>query len=522
MSTGFLSRAGLIAAIATALAMRLWHVDQPIVENYVGRQIPTAMVARNIERGSGVLRPQLETGPFPNYFLVEPPIFEVGAVLVRAATGIPLDAAGRTLSAMATALGCWALFGLVRRRQGEAVAFASIVAFAALPITIRYGRAFQADMLMLGAMLAGLRRWDDYGVTGRRIRLIESTAWLVIALCAKVVVAWSLVLLFVDHPRLRRQALAVAGLAAMPVILWYVHAALLLGEGAGSRASADSGRIWLNVLVPSALLEGRTYVSVGRFLLLRGFTPLVPLALWGLLRGDRYWRIGGIAAGAMLVALAGKLHHEYYFLALAPAISVGYGTIAVAIAGRWGAVSAAGLASAFLLCAAMQARSTFETPEEWRGVRAAAAIVQRRTSPGELVVASEAFLYYCDRRGCRLETEPRAVERAAGEWRAAEKVTEPSALVALYRSRGARWFADRPSEARGAAHRALHAAIRAGYIVLNDSGELLLADLSRTRGPAHVGAADGRDGTRLRPLENRRAEDHGADGLRLHDRPPAR
>ena len=46
------------------------------VENYVGRQVPTAMVARNLDRGSGILRPQLETAPFPNYFVVEPPLYE--------------------------------------------------------------------------------------------------------------------------------------------------------------------------------------------------------------------------------------------------------------------------------------------------------------------------------------------------------------------------------------------------------------------------------------------------------------
>ncbi len=61
--------------LAAIFAIRAIHPDQPIVENYVGRQIPTAMVARNLERGSGFLHPQLDTGPFPNLFLVEPPIY---------------------------------------------------------------------------------------------------------------------------------------------------------------------------------------------------------------------------------------------------------------------------------------------------------------------------------------------------------------------------------------------------------------------------------------------------------------
>ena len=73
---------------------RLVHIDQPIVENYVGRQIPTTMVARNLDRGSGFLRPQLETAPFPNYFLVEPPLYESMVVALKRASGLRLGASG--------------------------------------------------------------------------------------------------------------------------------------------------------------------------------------------------------------------------------------------------------------------------------------------------------------------------------------------------------------------------------------------------------------------------------------------
>src|SRR5260370_29034272 len=75
--------------------VRAVALDQPIVENYVGRQVPTAMVARNLERGSGFCRPQLETAPFPNLFLVEPPVYAAAVVGLRRATGLALEPAGR-------------------------------------------------------------------------------------------------------------------------------------------------------------------------------------------------------------------------------------------------------------------------------------------------------------------------------------------------------------------------------------------------------------------------------------------
>src|SRR5262245_2502207 len=77
----------LLAAILLAtFGLRLIGLGQPIVENYVGRQVPTAMVARNLERGSGFLRPQLDTAPFPNLFRIEPPTFAQGAVWIARGT----------------------------------------------------------------------------------------------------------------------------------------------------------------------------------------------------------------------------------------------------------------------------------------------------------------------------------------------------------------------------------------------------------------------------------------------------
>ena len=100
------------AVLAATFLVRAVGLDQPIVENYVGRQVPTAMVARNLERGSGLLLPRLDTAPAPNYFLVEPPLYECGVVAVRRATGLGLEAAGAVLSAIATAAAAWGIFEL--------------------------------------------------------------------------------------------------------------------------------------------------------------------------------------------------------------------------------------------------------------------------------------------------------------------------------------------------------------------------------------------------------------------------
>ncbi len=73
----------LAALLLATFGVRTFAAGQPLVENYVGRQVPTAMVARNFERGSGFLDPRLDVAPLPNRFLVEPPVYEAVVVGVR-------------------------------------------------------------------------------------------------------------------------------------------------------------------------------------------------------------------------------------------------------------------------------------------------------------------------------------------------------------------------------------------------------------------------------------------------------
>jgi hypothetical protein len=320
-------RMELPALLLLTFAIRAIRADQPIVENYVGRQVPTAMVARNLERGSGLLRPQLDTAPSPNYFLVEPPVYAQVVVILRGLTGLALEPSGRLVSALSLTLAAWGLFGLTRRREGRSVALLSVLCFACFPLTIRYGRAFQPDAMMLGALVAGLRCWDQHEAGGARSSLAAGWLLLATAFALKITAAYILVPLLVVVLRTRTAwKLAAVSALVVPAVAWYAHAYVILAEGVGSRASAESGELWLGVLVPSALMRVETVRWVFRFLVVRAFTPLgFALAVWGLRRdgGDRLWWAWGGSALAMMALLAGKLHHEYYWLALSPLAAVG-------------------------------------------------------------------------------------------------------------------------------------------------------------------------------------------------------
>jgi len=479
------SGGALGALLLVTFLIRALHPDQPIVENYVGRQVPTAMVARNLERGSGFLRPQLDTAPFPNFFLVEPPLYEATVVVLKQAMGLSLEEAGRILSALATALAAWGLFQLARPREGRRVALLAVAAFAVFPLTIRYGRAFQPDASMLGAVLAGLACWDRYR-SGRRWPWL-AVAWALVALgfALKITAGFLLVPLVLVFGRERPVAAVLAACSALlPALLWYAWAAHLVQVGGGSRASADNQAIWLGLLWPSALLKPETWKFVGWFLIFRAFTPVgAGLALIGLwnrrpaeLDHDRLWRIWGISALVAMAFLAEKLHHEYYWLIVAPIAAVGVGRALNWLAGihRAGAIA---VTAALLMLCWLQVRSTWRIPAGWNDLEAAANAVKTTVPRGDWIAAPEALLFQADRRGCRMEWTRAAVERAAGEWGTDRHVEDPLELLAYYRLQGARYFADLGTRQADSRRKGLHDAVRRRYKVIVDRPEVIIADL---------------------------------------------
>jgi 4-amino-4-deoxy-L-arabinose transferase-like glycosyltransferase len=456
------------------------------------------MVARNLERGLGFLRPQLDTAPFPNDFLVEPPVYQAATVGLRRATGCRLEAAGRIISALAMGLAAWGLFGLIRRRDGEAVALAAVAAFSLLPVTLRYGRAFQPDALMLGGVLAGANCWDLARDRVGRWKNWMIAGWLLLALglACKVIAAFVLIPIGLAVLRPRRLAnLLLLGTTLLPAISWYLWTYYLVESETGSKASADNHAIWLAALGFSGLARRETLLYIWRFLLIRAFTPLgLILAVWGLFRrGSRdpvvldIWRVWGLSALLTMALLAEKLHHEYYWLCLAPVVAAGLGRALVGLAGIH-RVLALAAALAFLVMSAYLTRSTWQTPSEWNEIETAGRRIQVVVPADDWLVAPEPLLFQADRRGCRLEFTARAAGRAAAEWMDVGPATihGPLDLIEFYRLRGARYVADvgpRPGDDRRIA---LHEAIRRRYKVLVDRASVLIAELNPSEYPGHV------------------------------------
>ena len=409
--------------------IRLIGLDQPIVENYVGRQVPTAMVARNLERGSGFFRPQLDTAPFPNYFLVEPPVYQLAGRGLAAGRGMDAERpAGRFVSAAAMAPGRLgpvragpAARGRARPHWRPSLAFRSVPDHAALRPGV------PARRLDAGRGARGLECWDRAGQGLGRWWLVPAWLFLAMGLAAKVTAAFVLVplgLVILGRRNLGRMLLAVsaAGAGAPLVCLGRSPGRLrrrLAGLGGEPRDLAGG----LRRLRPGEPRHPGAHRSLPAG---PGVHPLGLILAAGGLPGRRarraatgaarLWRAWGLAALATMALLAEKLHHEYYWLGLAPVVAAGLGRSLDAdrqdriacLPGSWQAFSSPR--------ACCWHAPPGRPPRNGKDLEAAA---ERRPEPRPAeawLVAVEPLLYQADRRGCRLEFTPQSAARAAAEW----------------------------------------------------------------------------------------------------------
>jgi len=390
-----------------------------------------------------------------------------------------LEARGRVLSALATGLAAWGLYGLVLRREGRSVAILSVLAFGLFPVMIRYGRAFQPDALMLGLVVAGMRFLDDFVNEGRKLAFVGFWLCLAAGLAVKIISAYVLVCMAITIVRPPRRRLVVASLTTLlPALAWYVYAATRLDEG--SRASADNARVWGRSFGLASLLRPDTWTTSLWYLIVKSFTPLgFFLAVWGLLgtrKIDRLWVVWLGSAVAAFALISGKIHHEYYWMALAPVMAVG---VALGLVSVKRPVVRTGLFLGLAAMGLVQSRSTWRTPEEWaampRAVAAIREVTRGSTSPS--LIAPEALIYAAHQRGFRLEVEPSARIRAAGEFGMTIDAKDPLSLVEYYRLRGARFLADLAPVGEEPHRRLLHDAIRRRYNVRVDRDGVFIAEL---------------------------------------------
>ena len=413
---------GLLALTA---AVRLIGVGRPLLGNFATKNCVYAMIARNWAEGraAGLFYPTLDLyllkGDCRSWHMLEFPVSAYLSGGLWKVLGGSLEVWGRS-TAVAFSVGSVALmFLFVRRRHGHSAATAAGFVLALSPLSIIYGQSFMLDASLVFFTLATFYGLDRWLAAGRLGWLLTATVCLALLLLTKV---YMLVLLLpLGYMAFRSQrctrrgyatVLVAAAVAILPVALWSGHALRTAAPDSPSAAQVYTSLqgnldgygppdplLWVPDFYRRVLdnLTGVVLTPVGFMLLLAGIL-------------DRRWRQYGVWLVAMVVlvvALPRKFHEmNYYYMVVLPPLCImaGLGWQVIQQRVRPGRAAVAGLLLVALLLSFRYAlRPALVTPEEDRGVLAAARELQRLTAEDEPVVTMHGtgidLLYYSRRPG---------------------------------------------------------------------------------------------------------------------------
>jgi hypothetical protein len=218
-------------------ALRLSHINEPLVDSFSFRQTSTAMMAENFSRGNwNIFLPQVNwAGPGPTYTGREFQTFTYLVAILWALVG-QHEWIGRAIAAAFGLLSLTSLYLLVRRIWGESYALASAAVWAVLPGAIVIDRSFLPDPVMMGLVLTSLLCYVIFFQTRRFAYLYGAAGIGVLGILTKlpgavvvVPMVYATIKLLPREPSLARQKLLfVTGISTIPVVayyLWVVHVA---------------------------------------------------------------------------------------------------------------------------------------------------------------------------------------------------------------------------------------------------------------------------------------------------------
>lgn len=436
---------GLLALTA---AVRLICVSRPLLGNFATKNCVYAMIARNWAEGraAGLFYPTLDLyllkGDSRSWHMLEFPVSAYLSGGLWKVLGGSLEVWGRA-TAVAFSVASVAVMFLFVRRHGHSAATAAALVLALSPVSIIYGQSFMLDASLVFFTLATFYGLDRWLAAGRLGWLLTATVCFALLLLTKV---YMLVLLlplgymaFRSQRWTRREyatVLVAAAVAILPVALWSGHALRTAAPDSPSAARVYTSLqgnldvygppdplLWVPDFYRRVLdnLTGVVLTPVGFMLLLAGIL-------------DRRWRQYAawlVAMVVLLVALPRKFHEmNYYYMAVLPPLCImaGLGWQVIQQRVRPGRAAVAGLLLVALLLSFRYAlRPALVTPDEDRGVLAAAREVQRLSAENEPVVTMHGtgidLLYYCRRPG----------------WAVPPDEPELEAVLEDCRSRGARY-----------------------------------------------------------------------------------
>jgi 4-amino-4-deoxy-L-arabinose transferase-like glycosyltransferase len=322
----------LAGLVVLTVALRLYKITQPFVDEWSFKQGTIAMIAENFYRnGFNIFYPQINwAGPAPGYIGTEFPLVPFLASLLYVPFGVH-EWVGRSVSIAFFAVSLPFFYLLVRKISNERSAAFAAAIYILVPLSIFAGRSFISDTTSLSFSVIALYLFCQWLERSDSLVLLTAaaltTGLAILVKLPNIIIGMPLLYLAWEKYRtgLWRQP-KLWGFAALSLGLpaaWYLHAYFVTMAYPPHQFAGSDG---------VALADPSFYAFIARRLFTSSLTPLVAA---GMLAGlflpapAKYGRVfhWWLVAIGLFVLIAGHGNrHPWYQLPMVP--------VAAAFAGR--------------------------------------------------------------------------------------------------------------------------------------------------------------------------------------------
>lgn len=464
----------LIIIISLGALIRIVKLDQPLLEGSSTRQIHTAMIARNFyHHGFKLFYPQIEgSGDDPGYLMQEFYIIPFVAAIFYWFMGGVHEWVLRLFSVISYILAASMLYKLSQYYCSRKVAIISLLCFTISPLSIYLGRAVHPEMLMAFFIMATIYAFSRWIFQGKNIYGLWAILSFVFAVLLKIPNLYLLFpLLFILFVRYRWNSFKQPKLwiflmlSLIPIALFNFHQYSV--RMAFPNASVANFKLEVIINSFKVFLRNKYfYKTVYENLISYTLTPIgFALFILGLMlkpENKRNWlfQIWILSIAIFFLLMPAQSRQGYYQMHLLPVACI---IIAELIFKFYNSqffkesffkkrIFTILFLSVIFLAVLRYTHAFYEVPKNFRYVVETGQAVDRLTEKDALVIASIEgsgdLLYYANRRGWGFMIhgeEKRKQEIAQGE-DTRGKTYDPVALLELFRSQGADYFASASME----------------------------------------------------------------------------
>ena len=335
--------------VALALLRLVGIMNPPLEVSHSWRQTTVAMVARNFyEVDANILYPRIDIGgDLTGITGMEFPLLNYLIYLTALLFGYA-DWYGRLINLVASSVGCWYFYRLLKRFFGERHAFCATMLLC-VTIWFAFARKVMPDTFSMSLVIIGLYYGTDYLYYERQrvSRLVAYGLLITAGVLSKLPSGYILVVLLLPlidkGVQLCRKMwmLGVSALCMVPVAWWYFYWVPHLVEDYGlwhffmGKSLAEGAReIWQSI----GLMLKRFYFSAMNY---TGFVAFLAGMILAIVRRQRLMlRVLELAFAAFAVVMLASgetfVKHDYYMVPFVPVMCMvaGYGVSLVGNA-KW-------------------------------------------------------------------------------------------------------------------------------------------------------------------------------------------